>query len=128
MRLWRASEKREKRMSLYTVSSGQVINANDINQLVNALQVPSGGSEVWQYFLAGLSNAQTDVISNWITTRNHGTAPSSVTLDHSILSPIGYSSYAAGNLQGSGFQAFGYADSSAPNHNCHVGGNYTAAF
>jgi hypothetical protein len=115
-------------MSLYTVSSGQVINANDINQLVNVLQVPSGGSEVWQYFLAGLSYVTNDVISNWITTRNHGTAPSSVTLDHTIQTSVGFNSFQAGNIQGNGFQAYGGADGTAPYYDCRVAGNYTAAF
>jgi hypothetical protein len=116
--------------SWYTVATGQTINAADINQFSNALEVPAGNTEIGWYFLAGFTYSNGDVVSDWITTLNHANAPSTVALNFAILSPIGYQtgSVTTNNLEASGFQVYGYADTSAPNHNAHCGGQYTATY
>lgn len=113
-------------MSLYTVSSGSTINAQDVNQLVNVLQVGSGGTETGQYYL-GFSGYDSSALgSMYLETRSHGATPVSVTVDTSIQSPSNCVSPTTNGLSQYGFQLF--SSSSVAAHNCHEAGAWTVQY
>jgi hypothetical protein len=112
-------------MSLTTVTTGGQINASDINQLVNVLQQPSGGTDTGSVEVAGWSNAASDVISSYIPSRSRGSTPVSVTISTSyfdgptnITTPLN-----ASHLDANGVQI--WQTSSVANANCHVGTTFT---
>ena len=113
-------------MSLYTVSSGTTINAQDINQVVNVLQQQSGGQEIGVYFIAGCPFESSAVVAQYVNTISRGSAPVSVTIDTSRQSPISLNAPTTNILSRSGFQVYAFATGSA--NNARVGGNYTVQY
>ena len=88
-------------MSLYTVSTGTTINATDVNQLVNVLQQPSGGSESQTIGLVELGAYQTNAnVSQWIGSRSLGSVPVSASL--SGTSSTSMNAIGTANLNSSG--------------------------
>jgi len=114
--------------SWYTVASGATINAADVNQFSNALHVPVASTETGAYFMAGISNNLGDTLSIWVVTLNHQNAPSTVTIDTSILSPTGLQATfpKTAHFQANGFQV--YAGMNATQSDCGAGGIYTASY
>lgn len=112
--------------SWYTVSSGQTINAADLNQFSNALHVGTGGTEVGDFFIAGQTQASGDVLSNWIVTLNHQNAPSTVGL--SVVSSLNMQATypQPNNYKPTGFQLYGRA--AGANQNTNATGTYTATY
>ena len=74
-------------MALYTVTTGNTINALDVNQLVNILTQPSGGQEIGTYYLNGWGSASGQNIRQWMASRSQGETPVSVSVDTSIATP-----------------------------------------
>lgn len=113
-------------MSLYTVVTGNTIAAQDINQVINVLQEPSGSSEVGQYWLAGSSYAANALISQWIQSQSRTSTPVSVSIDESIQAPSNCGTPSVSNLKSSGFQL--YAFGSGVFTSANVAGVYTIKF
>lgn len=113
-------------MSLYTVSSGNTINAADVNQLVNVLQAGSGATETGQYYLGFDAYDVNALGSMYLQTRSHGATPVSVTVDTSIQSPSNCVSPTTNGLSQYGFQL--YSSSTNAAHNCHLAGAWTVQY
>ena len=114
-------------MALSTVTTGNTILASDVNQLVNALQVPSGSTETGHYFICGWASAASQVIGINLRFTNNNSTPVSITTDTSDGSfPGGTSAVTTGHLTRSGCQC--YVTSGAAGNNIAGGGLYTAQF
>ena len=113
-------------MALYTVSSGNTINATDINQLVNVLMQPSGGQEIGAYYLDGWASGSGQEIGDWVSTLSRGATPVSVSIDTSIASPYNINSPSTNSLNSNGFHV--YATSNGSSSKCYVGGKYTLQY
>lgn len=114
-------------MSLYTVTSGQVVNAADLNQLVNVLQVGSGGTESWKYWIeGGTSNNTGFSVGQWIATQSKGSTPVSVIVDTSITPPNSLSTPTTQQLSSSGF--FVGSGSTGTSNTARLGGLYTVQY
>ena len=116
-------------MSLYTVNTGNTINAADLNQVVNVLQVPSGGTEAGQYFLAGPVYTSAAVVALFMPSRSRGATPVSVAVDTSLLSPTGGMSGtpSTNGLGTAGFQIFSLS-TTGPNPNARCAGAWTIQY
>ena len=114
-------------MALYTVANGQVINASDVNQLVNMMQAPSGAQEKAKYWLGGNGYATNAVISYYVRTTSQGATPVSVSIDTTDQAPTGsLFSPNAVHLTAYGFQI--YANTSAATGNAYCAGGYTVQY
>ena len=113
-------------MSLNTVTTGNTILASDVNQLVNVLQRPSGSTETGQYFLAGWTNAASQVVSVWISSLSRNATPVSVMIDTTLGKTSGLNAPGTSNLSANGFQAFCLSSAAANNQSC--GGAYTIQY
>ena len=113
-------------MSLYTVSSGQVINAADVNQLVNVLQAGAGVQEVGGYYLNGWGNAANDQIGAWVPSRSRGSTPVSVSTDTSVQAATNCGSVSTNALTSNGFHASTLTTGASTA--CYVGGQYTIQY
>jgi hypothetical protein len=113
-------------MALYTVSSGQTINAADINQLVNVLQCPSGSQEAGQYFIVDWANSSNEFFGQWISTRSRGSTPVSVSVDTSLGLSGNANPPSTNHLGSSGFQL--YTSSTSASNNIGFGGNWTVQY
>lgn len=114
-------------MSLHTVSTGGTINAVDVNQMVNVLQQPSGGSESGKWFIesGGYQNGWTCAI--YMPTLSRGSVPVSVSIDTADQSPTqSAGSPSTQNLTASGFQII-YSVSTLTNTS-RCGGNWTVNY
>lgn len=116
-------------MSLTTVVSGNVIQAGDINQLVNVLKQPSGGTETGKYFMAGPVYANGAVVAEYVGSLSRGSVPVSVAVDTADQAPTGgmSGSVSTAQLSASGFQVFSLT-TTGPNVNARCGGNYTISY
>lgn len=113
-------------MSLNTVANGNTLFANDINQLVNVLQQPSGGQEKGSYFLHGWGGASGDTLAGWFPSLSRGTTPVSVSIDTSIQVASNVNAPATANLNATGFQVF--TGTTGATTNAQVGGNSTIQY
>lgn len=113
-------------MALYTVSSGSVINAQDVNQLVTVLQQNAGGQETGYYYLNGWGNAASDNFGYGVNTRSQGTVPVSVSLNTSIDAPTNCASPGTNRVTASGFHVFTSTTGTTTNAFC--GGVYTVQY
>lgn len=113
-------------MGLTTVTNGNTAQANDLNQVINILQQPSGGQEKGQYYLNGWGNASGDYISYWLSSLTRVAVPISVSIDTSIDISPNLNSPNTGHLSANGFQV--NATLKAASVNEHCGGNYTIQF
>lgn len=111
-------------MALYQVSSGQTINANDINQLVNTLMAPSGAQEIGFFAITFNASNSGYIGANWIKTTSQGSTPVSITLSN-------VSSAGCGTVQTSSSSAYGFQASAASSFaggNLHFNANYTVQY
>jgi hypothetical protein len=91
-------------MSLYQVSSGSTINANDVNQLVNNAQQPSGGQENIAYFLTGMGTSGITALGSWVPSQSRTSTPVSVSINTSVQSPTNCTTPSTFHLSSFGFQ------------------------
>ena len=106
---------------------GQVSSPNDINQVVDILQRKTGQQETGKYFVAGLSTATSQTISNYIPTLSRQATPASVAFDTADQAPsASLNAPNTGHLSAGGFQMF--AISNAANGNNLWGGNFTVTY
>lgn len=94
-------------MALYTVSSGSVINAQDVNQLVNRLQQGSGGTETQTVFVEMAPWDAGATVGQWMQTQSQGSTPVSVAYSGTSLAGVG--SLSTQQLGTSGFFVSGAA-------------------
>ena len=113
-------------MSLSTVSNGAVISHNDIDQIINVLQQPSGGQEKRKYHLAGNSYANLGWVSLYVRSLSSNSTPVSVSIDTADTAPTNIGTPAALQQTASGFQVHG--QTSAAQVSCNAGGNYTLQY
>ena len=111
----------------FTNGSAPGISASFLNNLENALEQPTGGTETGSYFLAGWSSANGDVISLWMPTLSRTSTPVSVSVDTSIQALANMTGPTTANLNANGFQVYGTANNGAQ-VNCGVGGNWTVRY
>jgi hypothetical protein len=114
-------------LSLYTVVTGQVANAADLNQLVNVLQQPSGGQEKGKYALGGnWAGTGSGFFSTYVPSLSRNTSPVSVAIDTADQAPIG-GAVAPGTdrLSSSGFHVY---SSMTNGNNGSMAGNYTIQY
>src|SRR5690242_19726294 len=91
-------------MAYYTVVQGGTFNAADLDQIINALQQPSGGQERGTYYLQGGSFQGGWAVASFIATLSRNSTPVSITLDATITTfnaSAPFSNYSSSN----GFQA-----------------------
>lgn len=112
-------------MALYQVLLNQNIEPQDINQSVNILQQPSGGTESGTFEVAGGTGAAGWTLSCYIASRSRGSTPLSVTINtpytdgpNAVNTPMSVS-----HLDANGVQI--WTTSNAANVNCHVGSTFT---
>ena len=115
--------------NLYTVALNQTIEPTDINQAVNVLQQPSGGTETGNYFLAGPVYANGAVVSEYVNSRSRGSVPVSVSIDESTLAHTGgmNATPSTGQLTSGGFQIYSL-NTTGPNVNARAGGAFTIQY
>ncbi len=87
-------------MSLYTVVTGGTIQAADIDQLVNTLQVPSGSTEAKTVLVIAGAFQTSATVGNWIGTVSQFNTAGSVTLSSTTLTGVG--SITVSNISSSG--------------------------
>lgn len=114
-------------MALNLVTTGNVVLAADINQLVQVLQRSAGQTETGKYVLAwaGYTNGATG--SLYQDSLSRVSTPVSVTIDTADVSPGGSAnSPSTGHLTAGGFQVF--SSTTAASVNAFEGGNYTIQY
>jgi hypothetical protein len=114
-------------MSLSTVTTGQVIAATHVNQLVNVLQVPSGGTESGGYFLTFAAYVNAAVGGTWINSESRGSVPVSVAVNTSMNSPSNCGSPSTDHVTLNGFHVYAFANNGVQ-PSCNVGGVYTLQY
>jgi hypothetical protein len=114
-------------MTLYQVSTGQTVNASDINQLVSTLQQQPGGQELGTYYLTGVSPAGGITgLGAWCPSQSRGSSPVSVSINTSIQSPVNLLTPTTDHLSSYGFHVF--AGYTAGNTAANVGGTFTIQY
>lgn len=114
-------------MALISIINGQLNDASQIMDLIQALQQPVGGSEVGYWFLAGNTSVSGGIVSMWVTLLNHFSTPSGITVNTTISTPTGgLNTLVTNNIESSGFQLFATATSGSGN--ARAGGSYVASF
>jgi hypothetical protein len=107
-------------MALTTVSTGNTINASDVNQIINVLQRLSSQSETGAYYL-GYSAYQTGALGSvWVSSLSRNATPSSSSVDQSLQSASNCGSLAVANTSSSGLQIT--VSATGPTNNAHVAG------
>jgi hypothetical protein len=113
-------------MALTLVVNGNQSSANDINQVINVLQQPSGGQEKGGYYLDSWSNAASDEVGYWINSLSKNVTPVSVSLDTSIDTTTFCNAPSTNHLNTYGFHV--YTISNAAALKFYVGGIYTLQY
>lgn len=115
-------------MALYTVSNGNTANAADLNQIINVLQQPTGGTETGKYVLGGSPYTSNAVISTNINTLSRNATPVSVSIDTSAQAPAGgMGTVSTGFLTSSGLQIY-CLNATGPSTNARASGNFTVQY
>lgn len=112
---------------MYTVSTGATINANDLNQVINVLQAPSGAQENGTYFLTGTGTSGITGLGAWVPSLSRTSTPASVSINTSIQAPVNCNSPSTNNLSSNGFHV-ATAYSTASNVAANVAGNFTIQY
>lgn len=113
--------------ALYTVSAGQTAEPLDINQLVNVLQEPSGGTESGSFFVAGPITGNGYVISSYLQLRSRVSSPISISTTVTSNSGGAAASITPNHLDSNGFQLY-TLNTTATSGNGNVGGTYVVQF
>lgn len=91
---------------MYTVATGNTIVVQDVNQIVNVLQQPSGGTETGRYFLLVTATAAGQYSIAYIRTTSQISVPVSVTIDQAVVAATNCSAPAADALTSFGFRIY----------------------
>lgn len=114
-------------MALYTVSTGNTIQAADLNQCVYELDRQATQQEGGHYFISGWSNAASDLLQAYIPSRSRYAAPVSVSIDTTDQAATNVAAPSTGHLTVGGVQIF-TTSTSAQVSNLQVGGAYTIQY
>ncbi len=115
-------------MSLTVPANGNTIYATDVSQLVNLLQVPSGGQETRHYWLSGSAYGNNTLIAASIQTLNHFSSPTGSSVNTSDSAPSGgMGTVNIGHANIDTCQIFSL-NTTGPSPNATAGGTYTLNF
>ena len=111
-----------------TNTKNTVIQAGDINQIINVLQQPSGGQEAGHYFLEAPGYTNGATVSWYIPSLSRNATPISVSVDTSDQANVGFQNATpnTNHLTMGGFQIWN--PTSGAQGNPRAGGNYTIQF
>lgn len=112
--------------ALYTVGLNQTAQPQDLNQVVNVLQKPSGATEVGKYYWTFWAAANGDTSGVYMQTQSRNATPVSVAIDHADSFPSGVNAPTWSNLTAFGFEV--YASVNAAGVNYGIGGNWTVQY
>jgi hypothetical protein len=113
-------------MSLVTVANDNTAQANDINQIINVLQQPSGGQETGKYRIEGWGSANLDAIAVHVFSLSRVSTPVSVSIDTADQSPTGMSTPGASHQNSSGFHIS--CGATGATTDAFAGGNFTIQY
>jgi hypothetical protein len=115
-------------LPLNTVTTGNTILAQDLNQVINVLQRAAGQTEVGKYFLRGSAYAVNANMGNYMPTHSQGATPVSVSVDEADQGHLAGNANpaATGNLTQYGFLV--YSSGSVVGTLWTVGGNWTVQY
>ena len=113
-------------MPLVTVVTGNVALASDLNQVINILQVPGGGTEPGKYFLRGQAYATNANMGNYMRSRSNGTTPVSVSSDTADQAASNANPQVTSNLTQYGFLI--YSSGTGVVTLWQIGGNFTIQY
>lgn len=112
-------------MAFTLIVNGSTITTSNLNQVIKALQQPSGGQEVGGYHTGYGCYATGAFISNYHRTLSQGSSPVSVSLDLSGGS-VGCNTPTTSNLDSRGF--FSFATATAASTSVAYGGQWTVQY
>jgi hypothetical protein len=113
-------------MALTLVSSGNTIYATDIDQIINVLQQPSGGTEAGSYYITG-NASNTSSLGYFVSSLSRVSSPVSVSINTSITSPSNCNSPSTDHLNANGFHVYTTISGGASIAS-NVGGGYTIQY
>lgn len=114
-------------MALYTVSTGQTIQAQDVDQLVNVLQQPGSSQEKGKYMLEGNAYVSGAYFSLYMPSLSRNTSPVSVSIDTADNAPTALlNAPSTDHLTANGFHIFSNTTGISSNQFC--AGNYTIQY
>lgn len=113
-------------MALTTVSNGNTANANDLNQLVNVLQQPSGGQEKGKYWIESNAEASGSYGSYYYSSLSRTSTPISVSIDEADQAHSSCNAATASNLSAFGVKI--NTTSTVQTFHFLVAGNITIQF
>jgi Concanavalin A-like lectin/glucanases superfamily len=117
--------------TLYTVSpvGTRIIQIEDLNQITNTCQRPTGDQEVGHYVLAMPAYTSGASVSWYVPSLSRVSVPVSVSVDAADITNVGFSTSppSVDHFSAGGFHVFDSAVTSAQ-PNPIIGGNYTLAF
>lgn len=113
-------------MALTTINNGAVSNITDVNQYINMLQQPSGGSETGRYFLSGACYTTGATLAKHHKSISQFSTALSVSIDTSVQAASGLNAPTTNFVDAKGFKVT--ATSTGTNTNAKVGGVYTLSY
>lgn len=113
-------------MALTLVSNGQLSDASQLNQIINVLMQPSGGTETGRYIIAGNIYTNGAFISYYVCSLSRNATPVSASIDTADVSPTNLNAPGTSHLTNGGFQIF--ASNSSASTSSSAGGHYTINF
>lgn len=113
-------------MTLYRPTSGTVINAQDIVQVVAVLLRGSGEVETGKYWINFGASASGYFGSHYTHTLSQGATPVSVTVDAADQAATNCNNLGTDHLTANGFLTT--VQSTITSGNCRVGGNYSVQY
>lgn len=113
-------------MALTTVSSGNTAQANDLNQVINILQQPSGGQEKGKYWIESNGEASGSYGIDYYNSLNRNAVPVGVSIDEADAGHNTCNAASSANLTAFGVKIT--TTSTAQTIHFFVAGNITLQF
>jgi|SRR5216683_2139917 len=113
-------------MALTLVTTGNTINAADLNQLVFVLQRQTGQTEVGDYYLTEGAYSIGATMGYYVSHLSRTSVPTGVVIDTSLQAASNFNAPGTDHLTANGFHVFALASAIATG--CNVGGVYTTSF
>ncbi len=110
-------------MSLTLITNGTLSDASQLNQVINVLMQPSGGTEAGRWFVEAGTYETNSTIGCDIISRSYGGAAVSVSIDTSDTSPTSLGTPTTQALTTGGFYII--ASGTSASHTPRAGGRYT---
>ena len=108
-------------MSLSTVTSGNTVYAQDLNQLIQSLQPSPGGSESGNFYVQGNAYTSSSLfLSDCVGTKARGVTPVSISI--TAGTPSNVNAPLTGHLKDGSVQI--YAKATSQNVDCKVSGSF----